>query len=103
MHGYLPGRFARDSNGGNTVRCAAITKWLLDFGHKSIAITANLLEIDKPVAFSLAIAQRKQDHAAQITRFEAQYFIDGLRIKAFHRGGIDFLKGCRHQCRSRPI
>ena len=56
-----------------------------------------LFQIHQPILVGFAITQRQDRDATQTACAQAQDFIQRIRIKAFHRCAVHFLKGRRDQ------
>src|SRR6218665_1079110 len=73
---------------------------LVDLGDKFVPWAANLLQVYQPIAFTRAIAQRQNDHAAQMLGGQPENLVDRRRVETLHWRGVDFLEGGSNQGRS---
>ena len=72
----------------------------VDLAHELPERAAHLRQVDQPILFGLAVAQRQHDRAAQAALAQVQDAVDDGRIEAFHRRAIDFLEGGRDDRRT---
>ena len=72
----------------------ALRAWPLSDSADHFAMrAAHFGQVFQPVTFGCPVTQRHQHNRAQATRLQAQNLVNLGRIKAFHRGGVDFFKG----------
>lgn len=74
----------------------------VDEAQEFLARSADLLEIDQPVAHGVAIAERHYCGAARSMCPQIENFVELPGTEAFHRRRIDFFLGCCDQRHAKP-